>query len=120
MSYASNEHILINTNLILKINMYAFNLLALILLNNRLHGTNYVNWKRNLNIVLTCEGIIWVTLEPLHVAPTKSLTPEERVDYEAWRKDGEKARMYILSSLNEVLQSQHQSMSTSSSMLLSL
>ena len=51
---------------------------------------------------------------------TKSLTPEERVDYEAWRKDDEKARMYILSSLNEVLQSQHQSMSTSTAMLLSL
>ena len=108
MSYASNEHILINTNLILRINMSAFNPLASILSNNRLmHGTNYVSWKRNLNIVLTCEGIIWVTLDPLHVAPTESSTPEERTDYEAWRKDDEKSRMYILASLNEVLQSQH-------------
>ena len=120
MSYASNEHILINTNLILRINMSAFNPLASILFNNRLDGTNYVSWKRNLNIVLTCEGIIWVTLESLHVAPTESSTPEKRADYEAWRKDDEKARMYILASLNEVLQSQHKSMSTSSAMLLSL
>ena len=100
--------------------MSAFNPLALILSNNRLDGTNCVSWKRNLNIVLTYKGIIWVTLEPLHVAPTESLTPEKRVDYEAWRKDDEKARMYILASLNEVLQSRHQSMSISSAMLLSL
>ena len=120
MSYASNEHILINTNLILRINMFAFNPLASIPSNNRLDGTNYVSWKRNLNIVLTCEGIIWVTLESLHVAPTESSIPEERANYEAWRKDDEKARMYILASLNEVMQSQHQSVSTSSAMLLSL
>ena len=120
MPYASNEHILINTNLVLRINMYAFNPLASIMSNNRLDGTNYVSWKRNLNIVLTCESIIWVTLEPLHVEPTKSSTSEERADYEAWRKDDEKARMYILAYLNEVLQSQHQSMSTSSVILLSL
>ena len=84
--------------------MFAFNPLASILSNNRLDETNNVSWKRNLNIVLTYEGIIWVTLEPLHVAPTESLTPEERADYEAWRKDDDKARMYILASLNEVLQ----------------
>ena len=100
--------------------MSAFNPLASILSNNKLDGTNYVSWKRNLNIVLTCEGIIWVTLEPLHVAHIESSTPEERVDYEAWRKDDENARMYILAFLIEVLQSQHQSLSTSSAMLLSL
>ena len=83
MSYSINEHILINTNLILRINMFTFNTLASIILNNRLDGTNYVSWKRNLNIVLTCEGIIWVTLEPLHVAPTESSTPKERANYEA-------------------------------------
>ena len=79
-----------------------------------------MSWKRKLNIVLTCKGIIWVTLESLHVAPTENSTPEEIADYEAWRKDDEKVRMYILASLNEVLQSQHQSTSTSSAMLLSL
>ena len=89
MSYASDEHILTNTNLILKINMYAFNPLASIISNNRLDGTNYVSWKRSLNILLTCEGIFWVTLEPLHVAPTESSTLEERANYEALRKDDE-------------------------------
>ena len=95
MSYASNEHILTNTNLILMINMSTFNPLASIISNNKVDETNHVSWKRNLNIVLTCEGIIWVTLEPLHVALIESSTPEERADYEAWRKDDEKARMYI-------------------------
>ena len=58
MSYACNEHILTNTNLILRINMSVFNPLESILSNNRLDETNYVSWKRNLNIVLTYEGII--------------------------------------------------------------
>ena len=44
-----------------------------------------------------------MTLKTLHVAPTECSTLEERVDYEAWRKDDEKERMYILASLNEVL-----------------
>ena len=72
MSHASNEHILINSNLILRINMSAFNPLTSIISNSLLDGINYVSWKRNLNIVLTCEGIIWVTLDSLHVAPTES------------------------------------------------
>ena len=79
-----------------------------------------MNWKTTLNIVLTCEGIIWMTLEPLHVASTESSKPEKRANYEAWRKDDGKARMYILASLNEVVQSQHQCMSTSSTIVLSL
>ena len=78
MSHASNENILINNNLILRINMFAFNPLASILSNNLLNGTNYVSWKRNLNIVLTFEGIIWVTLDSLHVAPIEISTLEER------------------------------------------
>ena len=61
-----------------------------------------------------------MTLEPLHVAPTESSAPKERANYEAWRNDDDKARMYILASLNEVLQSRHQSMSTSIAMLSSL
>ena len=99
--------------------MSSFNPLASII-SNMLDGTNYVSWKRNLNIVLTCKGIILVTLEPPHVETIESSTLEEKANYDAWRKDDKKARMYISTSLNEVLQSQDQSMSTSSVMLLSL
>ena len=41
-----------------------------------------------------------MTLESLHVAPTESSTLEETADYEVWRKDDEKARMYILASIH--------------------
>ena len=80
MSYVRNENTLANTNLVLRINLSTFNLLASIISNNKIDGTNYVSWKTNLNIVLTCEGMIWVTLELHFVAPTKSSKPKERAD----------------------------------------
>ena len=37
-----------------------FNPIAIILNQNKLTGPNYVNWKRNLDIVLTTEGYKYV------------------------------------------------------------
>ena len=38
----------------------AFNPLAIILKENKLDGTNYIDWKRNLDIVLTVEDYKFV------------------------------------------------------------
>ena len=46
--------------------MSAFSPLATILTQNKLTGNNYVEWKRNLNIVLTAEDHIC----PLHSLPS--------------------------------------------------
>ena len=35
----------------------SFNPLSIILKENKLIGPNYIDWKRNLNLVLTAEGI---------------------------------------------------------------
>ena len=44
--------------------MSAFSLLATILAQNKLTGNNYIEWKRNLDIVLTVEDHIYVLSTP--------------------------------------------------------
>ena len=41
----------------------SFNPFSTILKDNKLMGTNYVNWKKNLNLVLTAEDCAFVLTE---------------------------------------------------------
>ena len=49
--------------------MTSFNPLAQILKENKLNGNNYVDWKRNLDIVLTAEGHKFVLYEEFPPKP---------------------------------------------------
>ena len=42
-------------------NIMSYNLINLILTTNKLIEPNYVDWKRNLEIVLTLEELKWAT-----------------------------------------------------------
>ena len=53
-------------NFLFIIGIMSYNPITLILTDNKLIGPNYVDWKRNLVIVLTSEQLKWVTQE---VAP---------------------------------------------------
>ncbi|KAM3327212.1 hypothetical protein P3S67_002338 [Capsicum chacoense] len=99
--------------------MSSFNPLTFILNQNKLEGPNYVDWKRNLNIFLTAEGFKFVLVEE---CPVKSYEPtdDEIKAYDKWVKADEMARCYILASMENVLQHQHQSMTTAYEMLESL
>ena len=50
--------------------------LSMILTNNQLNGENYIDWKRNLIIVLTAEKHKFVLTEPCPAKPTEASTPE--------------------------------------------
>ncbi|KAH0673015.1 hypothetical protein KY284_024102 [Solanum tuberosum] len=65
--------------------MSHFNPLSSILNQNKLEGPNYVDWKRNLDIVLTSEGYKFVLVEE---CPIKSADPtdEEVQAYDKWVK----------------------------------
>ncbi|XP_070019568.1 uncharacterized protein [Nicotiana sylvestris] len=89
--------------------MIAFNSLTAILTQNKLEGPNYVDWKQNLDIVLTAEQYKFLLDE---VCPEKSrddVTDDEQKAYHKWIKADEMARCYILASMSNVLQHQHQS-----------
>ena len=82
----------------------SFNPLSTILKDNKLIGTNYVDWKINLNLVLTAEDCAYVLTEvcppPLDIISTL----EDDVDYHKWQKADKLAKCYILASMSNVLQ----------------
>ncbi|XP_019237593.1 PREDICTED: uncharacterized protein LOC109217784 [Nicotiana attenuata] len=73
----------------------------------------------NLDIVLTAEGYKFVITEECLEKP-ENATDDQVKDYDKWFKADEMARCYILDSMVNVLQHQHQSMGSAYDMLESL
>ena len=90
----------------------SFNPLSVILKGNKLVGTNYINWKRNLNLVLTVEGYKFVLTEICPPTPDSNSSKEEIETYQTWCKADQMAKCYILASMTNVLQHQHERMLT--------
>ena len=60
--------------------MASFNPLVIILNQNKLTGSNYVDWKRNLDIVHTAEEHKYVLTQPCPSFPSLDALPEEKND----------------------------------------
>ena len=82
----------------------SFNLLSLILSQNKLTGENFIDWKRNLNIVLTYEKHKFVLLEACPPKPAANATKVVRDSYEKWIASNDMAHCYMLASISNVLQ----------------
>ena len=78
--------------------------LAMILTQNKLTGENYVDWKRNLDIVLTVKNHKMVLTKPCPIEPIEESDKEDNKAYKTWMRSDEIARCYILASMNNVLQ----------------
>ncbi|XP_075515579.1 uncharacterized protein LOC142550225 [Primulina tabacum] len=96
------------------------NSLPMILTNNQLVGENYIDWKRNLLIVLTAEKQKFVLNEPCPSVPTAESTVAQKQAYDKWISSDEMARCYILGSISNVLQQKHQNMDTATKIMDSL
>ena len=83
--------------------MESFSPLVVILNQNKLIGSNYVDWKRNLDIVLAVEEHKYVLSQPFHDFPSLNAPPEEKQRYDRWQKSNEMAKCYILASISNVL-----------------
>ena len=70
----------------------SFNPLSTILKDNKLTENNYVDWKRNLNLVLTAEDCAFVLMEICPSPPDSISTPEEDAAYHKWQKTDKLAR----------------------------
>ena len=84
--------------------MTSFNPLVAILNQNKLTGSNYVDWKRNLDIVLTAKEHKFVLYEPCPNFSSLDAPSEEKQRYDRWQKSNEIAKCYILASISNVLQ----------------
>ena len=81
----------------------SFSPLASILNDNKLTGPNYLNWKRNLDIVRTSARYKYV-LTNIYPQLCPNLMDDEKLEFEKWNKANEIAKCYILASLSLVLQ----------------
>ena len=84
----------------------SFSPLVAILNQNKLTRPNYVDWKRNLDIVLIAEEHKFVLSEACPDFPALDAPSKERWRYDRWRKSNEMAKCYILASVSNVLQYQ--------------
>ncbi|KAG6492737.1 hypothetical protein ZIOFF_047702 [Zingiber officinale] len=98
----------------------AFNPLVIILKENKLTGPNYIDWKSNLDIVLTAKEYKFVVLEVCPSMPDNDSSEEEIERHRKWVKADEMARCYILASMSNVLQHQHQTLPTAYDMMFNL
>ena len=97
--------------------MGSFNPLFVILKEYKITGPNYIDWKRNFDIVLTTE-YKFVVLCPDE--PGERKTEQEVQDHQRWKKANEMAWCYILASMSNVLQNQHELMPTTYDMIMNL
>ncbi|XP_030936434.1 uncharacterized protein LOC115961630 [Quercus lobata] len=100
--------------------MTNFNPLAKILDENRLFGPNYVDWKRNLIIVLTTDKITHVLNTEASELALADATEEQIDAFNKWHEADEMAKCYIMASMNNVLQKQCQGLVTAKDMMLHL
>lgn len=84
---------------------------------NKLTGPNYVDWLRNLKIVLTQEKIFYI-LETLDLGDLgDDATEEEVATHKMWKNDSVTVKCIILASMSNELQRQHEGMDTQSILL---
>ncbi|XP_075103708.1 uncharacterized protein LOC142178278 [Nicotiana tabacum] len=100
--------------------MSSFNPLTSILNQNKLEGSNYIDSKRNLNIVLTAEGYKFVITEECPEKPDEDASDDQVKACDKWVKADEMSLCYILASMANDLQHQHQSMGSAYDMLENL
>ena len=83
--------------------MASFSLLVTILNQNKMIGSDYVDWKRNLDIILTAEEHKFVLNEPCPNFPSLDAPFEEKQRYDHWQRSNEMAKYYIVASISNVL-----------------
>ena len=98
----------------------SFNPLFVILKGNKLTESNYIDWKRTLNLVLTAQEYKFVLTDVCPPHPDSDSSKEEFKAYQKWRKADEMVRCYILASMSNILQHQHENMATTYDMMMSL
>ena len=64
----------------------SFNPLFVILKENKLTRPNYIDWKRNLNPVLTAEEYKFMLTDAWPLAPASDSSKEEVEVYQTWQK----------------------------------
>ncbi|XP_038888109.1 uncharacterized protein LOC120078009 [Benincasa hispida] len=79
-----------------------------LLITDKLKGENYTSWKNMINTILIIDDLHFVLMEDCPPIPAPNATQNVQEAYELWTRTNEKARVYILASLSEVLAKKHE------------
>ncbi|KAA0038359.1 gag/pol protein [Cucumis melo var. makuwa] len=86
----------------------------------KLNGDNYAAWKSNLNTILVVDDLRFVLTEECPQTPSSNASQTSRKAYDRWIKANEKACVYILASMSDVLAKKHESLATAKEIMDSL
>ena len=83
-----------------------------LLAHEKLSGDNFVKWNSNINIVLICENQKFVLTQECPLEPPSNASRIVQERYDSWIHSNNKARCYMLASMNDVLKKKHEDMET--------
>ena len=92
--------------------MSSNNPIIALLANEKLSGDNFVKCKSNINIVLICENQKFVLTEECPPKPPANASRTVRERYDSWIYSNNKARCYMLTSMNDVFRKKYEDMET--------
>ena len=96
------------------------NPLSIILDKNRLIGPKFVDWLRNLKVILASKNILYVLEKNLPRPLLKNASQEKYVTLKKWKDDGIQARYIMWASLSIEIHWQHEKYTSARKILLHL
>ena len=93
------------------------NLRPIIEKENRLDGSNFSDWYRNLWIILKSEKKLYILEKPYMAEPDPDATQEVKDTYQKFLDDADSVQCLMLASMTPMLQKQHENMDASSIIL---
>ena len=94
--------------------------IAQLLASEKLNGDNYATWKSNLNTILVVDDLRFVLTEKCPQTPASNANQTSQKADDRWVKANEKARVYILASMTDVIEKKHKSLATAKEIMDSL
>ncbi|XP_022157632.1 uncharacterized protein LOC111024294 [Momordica charantia] len=91
-----------------------------LLASEKLNGVNYSTWKNNLNTILVVDDLQFVLTEECPQTPAENANRNVREAFDRWVKANDKARVYILASMTDVLAKKHEPLMTAKEIMDSL
>ena len=77
---------------------------------NKLIKSNYIDWLRNLKIILTQEKVSYILDTPTPDSLGEDPSEEERAIYKMWKDDSVTVKSIMLISISNELPRQHEDM----------
>ena len=96
------------------------NPLSIIFDNNRLTGPNFINWLRNLKVILASEKILYMIEQGLPRSLPENASQKEHEVLSKWKDDDMQARCIMWASMTTEIHRQHEKYISAREILLHL